>query len=178
MSAQLSKNLEVFYSEFLNANTWAQRKEGVPLDLLDNLLIEELKIAESELIKVVGLNDSWPIQGLGHIKSSAALPKLYKLLTNSSGSIRIFLAHAIFSICHDEKMIEITVRETKLLAKKLPDTQYELIDIIYLLPDFHNEKTGEILLDFYKGNCYLVAYNAARALGKSTEDIVRKFRTI
>ena len=176
MDDQLSKNLELFYSEFLNANTWAQRKDGIPLDLIDNLSVEELKIAEDELIRVVSTNDSWPIIGLGHIKSSASLPKLYNLLTDGKGDIRIILAHAIFSICRDEKMIEIAISEINTLAKELPNTQYAMIDIIYLLSDFHDEKIRKILLDFCNSNCYLVAYNAARALGHSTENIVKKFR--
>jgi len=99
MDVQHSKNLEHFYSEFLNANTWAQRKDGVPLELLNKLSTEELKIAESELIRVVSINDPWPILGLGHIKSSASLSKLYALLAKGSGYIRTILAYAIFSIC-------------------------------------------------------------------------------
>jgi hypothetical protein len=175
VDTQLSKNLKLFYSEFLNANTWAQRKDGVPLELLDNLSVEELKIAESELINIVSINDSWPILGLGHIKSSASLPKLYELLANGSNHILIILAHAIFSICRDEKMIEIAIQETNQLVKKLPKTEFELIDVIFWLPDFLDERIGRILSDLCDNSSYLIAYNAARALGRSTEDIVRKF---
>ena len=49
----MTDNLDIFRKEFLGANSWAQRKDGVPLDLLDNLSIEELKVAESELIRVL-----------------------------------------------------------------------------------------------------------------------------
>ena len=68
-----SDKLEIFRKEFLNANSWAQRKDGVPLDLLDNLSIEELEIAEKDLIERLSLKDDWPINGLGHIKSQKAL---------------------------------------------------------------------------------------------------------
>ena len=51
----MTNNLDIFRKGFLEANSWAQRKDGVPLDLLDNLTDEELKIAEVELINVVSL---------------------------------------------------------------------------------------------------------------------------
>ncbi len=54
----------------MGANTWAQRKDGVPLDLLDKLSVDELKTAEVELTKSANLGDTWPILGLGHIKST------------------------------------------------------------------------------------------------------------
>lgn len=57
----MTNNLDIFRKEFLEANSWSQRKDGVPLDLLDNLTDEEQKTAEIELIKVVSLRDNWPI---------------------------------------------------------------------------------------------------------------------
>lgn len=94
----MTNKLDIFIKEFLKANTWAQRKNGFPLDLLDNLTDEELKTAEIELIKVVSLRDDWPIIGLGHIKSKNALPTLYELLDNSKGAIKVTIAHSIFQI--------------------------------------------------------------------------------
>lgn len=79
------KNIDRFRKDFLGANTWAQRKDGVPIDLLDKLTRDELKIAETELMQALSLRDHWPIIGLGHIQSKAALPKLYELLHNSNG---------------------------------------------------------------------------------------------
>lgn len=52
-----SNKLEIFRKEFLNANSWSQRKGGVPLDLLDNLTNQELEIAENELIENLDLKD-------------------------------------------------------------------------------------------------------------------------
>jgi hypothetical protein len=65
----MTDRLERFKKDFLMANSWPQRKDGVPLDLLDALSPEELKKAERMLIEALGHRDSWPIRGLGHIKS-------------------------------------------------------------------------------------------------------------
>ena len=94
----MADKLKIFRDEFLNANTWSQRKDGVPLDLLDNLSDEELKIAEKELIDVVSTKDDWPIMGLGHIKSQNALKKLYNLLPQSKKGMKVTIAHSIFPV--------------------------------------------------------------------------------
>ena len=120
-------NLKIFRNEFLNANTWAQRKDGVPLYLLDKLSAEELKTAENELIKAADPGDTWPIIGLGHIKSKNSLPVLYKLLPKSGKYFRITVACSIYKICQDRSMIDIVLKETPELT-----SLYEIIDIIYL----------------------------------------------
>ncbi|MFZ1675861.1 MAG: hypothetical protein WAT91_01230 [Saprospiraceae bacterium] len=164
-------NLELFRKEYLLANTWAQRKDGAPLYLLDKLSTEELKTAEIEMIKSLRPGDTWPIIGLGHIKSKDALPKLYKLLVKSEKNIKVTVAHSIFQICQDEKMIDIVVEET------IKTTHWsELIDILYLLPGFKDERVIKMLNDFRNHKEYLVAYNATRALGLPTEEVVEKFR--
>jgi hypothetical protein len=164
-------NLDIFRKEFLNANTWAQRKEGVPLYLLDNLTEEELKLAEVELIKTANPGDTWPIIGLGHIKSKDSLPVLYKLLTKSTKNIKVTIAHSIFQICQDKKMVDIVLEETPKVTN-----WYDLIDILYMLPDFKDERVTTMLNNFRNHKDYLVAYNATRALGLSTDEVVEKFR--
>ncbi len=171
LSNSVNDNLEIFRREFLNANTWAQRKEGVPIELLDKLTADELKIAEEELIKSARTGDSWPIIGLGHIKSEKSLEILYKLLSKSKTGIKVIIACSIYKICRDPEMIEIALEETP----KITNWQ-ELIDILYMLPDFKNERTDNMLNNFREHQDYLVAYNAARALGLSTDDVVSKFR--
>jgi hypothetical protein len=167
----VTNNLDIFRQEFLGANTWAQRKDGVPLDLLDNLSVDELKTAEAELIQTANLGDSWQIIGLGHIKSSKALPLLYKLLDQSKQSIRVTIARSIFQINSDQQMIDIVMNEMPKITR-----EYELINVIYMLPYFQNKEITALLnkLRFHKE--YLVAYNATQALGLSTEDVVKKFR--
>ncbi|MDR0231464.1 MAG: hypothetical protein LBI82_05020 [Dysgonamonadaceae bacterium] len=167
----MNDNLKIFRKDFLNANTWAQRKEGVPLDLLDALTKEELKIAENELIDSASLNDTWQIIGLGHIKSTNSLLKLYDLLSSAKSYFKIVIAHSIFQICGDKEMVEITLNE----AKKVTD-QYQIIDFLYMLPDFNDKRVDNLLREFHEHKTYLVAYNAARVLGLSTDEVVEKFR--
>ena len=166
-----SPNLDKFKREFLQANTWVQRKDGVPLYLLEKLSIEERSIAEHEMIRSLSLNDTWPIMGLAHIKSRKALPKLYDLLDQSKEHYKITLAYAIYQICNNGKMIDIVLDE----LPKITD-QHRLIEIMYLLTAFNNEKITESVIIYLDDEDYLVAYNAARALGLSTDDIVQKFR--
>ncbi len=167
----MTNNLDIFRKGFLEANSWAQRKDGVPLDLLDNLTDEELKIAEVELINVVSLKDNWPIVGLGHIKSKDALPTLYDFLDKSKGSMKVTIAHSIFQIYQDTKMIEI-VLETMLRITN----QYELIDVLYYLPDFKDKRITELHNNYRNHKEYLVAYNATRYLGLPSDEVVEKFR--
>ncbi len=164
-------NLDIFRKEFLEANTWAQRKDGVPLELLDNMTDGELKIAEVELINGLSLKDNWPILGLGHIKSKDALPLLYDLLDKSKGSMKVTIAHSIFQICQDSKMID-TVLETMPIIT----SQYELIDVLYYLPDFKDKRVTELHNNYRNHKEYLVAYNATQSLGLPTVEIVKKFQ--
>jgi hypothetical protein len=166
-----TKNLKIFRDEYMNANSWALRKDGVPLNLLDKLTIDELKIAEKELIEALNLGDSWQIIGLGYIKSKEALPMLYELLGQSKMGIRVTIAHSIYQICQDEKMIQIALDETKRI-----ESAYELIDVFYLLVQFKDSRIREMVDDFRNHTEYLVAYNATQALGLPTKGVVEKFR--
>lgn len=167
----MTNNLDIFRQEFLGANTWAQRKDGVPLDLLDNLSIEELKVAEVELIKAASLGDDWPIVGLGHIKSKDALPTLIKLLDDSKGAIKVKIAHSIFQISGDEKMKDIVLETMPKITG-----EFELIDVLYYLPFFKDMKITDLLHSYRNHKKYLVAYNATRYLGLPTDEVVEKFR--
>ena len=158
----MSDNLEIFRKDFLNAYSWPQRKDGVPLYLLDNLTKDELKVAESELIRAANIGDNWHIEGLGHIRSTKSLKKLYKLLGESSNGMKATIAHSIFQICEDIEMIEIVLSETAKIT-----SVYELIDIVYMLSDFKDERTDTLLKEFCNHKEYLVAYNAKRAINPS-----------
>jgi hypothetical protein len=168
---KVKNQLDIFRKYFLGASTWAQRKDGVPLDLLDNLTPNELKTAETELIKSACLGDTWRIIGLGHIKSKNALPTLYFLFDKSNKGIKVTIAHSIFQICQDAKMIDVVLEEMPKITN-----QYELIGILYLLPTFHDERVTTLLKAFRDHKEYLVAYNATKVLGLPTEIIVEKFR--
>lgn len=167
----MADNLEIFRNEFLNANTWAQRKDGVPLYILDKLSSEELKTAETELIKAVNTGDTWIITGLGHIKSKDSLPVLYRLLPKTKKNIKVTIACSIYKICQDRNMIDIVLEETPRII-----SQIELIDLLYLLPELKDKRVTEMLNNFRNHREYLIAYNATRALGLPTDEVVEKFR--
>lgn len=167
----MTNNLDKFRKGFLEANTWTQRKDGVPFDLLDNLSDEELKIAEVDLINAAGLSDSWPIVGLGHIKSKDSLSTLYKLLEKSNVAMKVTIAHSIFQISQDEKMKEIVLETMPKITRDV-----ELIDVLYYLPDFKDKRVTDLHHTYRNHKDYLVAYNATRYLGLPTEGVVEKFR--
>ena len=54
--------------------------------------------------------------------------------------------------------------------------QYELIDVIYMLPVFKDNRITGLLNDYRNHKEYLVAYNATRALGLSIDEVVKKAR--
>jgi hypothetical protein len=86
--------------------------------------------------------------------------------------MKVTIAHSIFQICQDSKMIDIALEETPEITNPT-----NLINILYLLPDFNDERVNAMLNNFRDHKEYLVAYNAARALGLSTDEVVEKFRS-
>jgi hypothetical protein len=167
----VASNLDIFRKEYLEANTWAQRRDGIPLELLDNLSNEELKIAERELINAASLHDSWPIVGLGHIKSKDSLSTLHQLLEKSTGAMKVKIAHSIFQISHDEHMKEIVLETMPTITSK-----YELIDVLYYLPKFKDERITKMHHAYRNHKDYLVVYNATRYLGLPTDEVVERFK--
>ena len=155
----------------MNANSWAQRKDGVPLFLLDNLSFEERMIAEAELIASANGKDSWPVLGLAHLKSVRALPLLYNLLDKYEGKHRLIISYAIYKICNDIGMADIVITEIPRVTGEL-----DLIEILYLLPEIKDDRITALLNSYREHKDYLIAYNATRALGLSTDEVVRKFR--
>jgi hypothetical protein len=164
-------NLELFRKNFLEPTTWTQRKDGVPLYLLDSLSPDELKTAEKEMIKAASIGDDWSIIGLGHIKSIESLPMLYSLLSKSKKVMTMTIAHAIFGISQDEKMKSIVLE----CMSKISDN-YELISVLWFLPEFKDQQITALLHSYRNHKDYLVAYNATRYLGLPTDEIVEKFR--
>jgi len=167
----MSSNLNTFRNEYLGANTWAQRKDGVPLYLLDKLSASELAIAENELLQNARPGDTWPIIGLGHIRSARALPTLYQLLTQTDNLFKVTVAYAIYQVCKDEKMIDVILAETASISN-----WQELVDIMYILAGFKDERVQSLLNSYRQHSDYLVAYNATRAMGLPTDEVVTRFR--
>ena len=89
----------------------------------------------------------------------------------SQKSFKVTTAYSIFQICNDQEMIDLVLKELPKIT-----SQYELIDVVYMLPAFKNEKITALLNNYRNHKEYLVAYNATRALGLSTDEVVNKAR--
>ncbi|MBK8699319.1 MAG: hypothetical protein IPN29_07135 [Saprospiraceae bacterium] len=167
----MSSNLEAFRKAFFGPATWTDRKDGVPLYLLDRLNTAEHETAAEELIGELHKGDSWHIDALGHMRSTKALPFLYKLLRGCKPKMGITIAHAIYQINEDPEMTTLVLEATPLL-----NTWHELIDAFYYLTQFKDPQVLEMLHSYRNHHEYLVAYNATRALGLPTEEVIAKFR--
>jgi hypothetical protein len=152
---------------FLNANyCWAERKDGVPLELLDKLNPEEKERAEEALISRLSTGDSWPARGLGHLRSQNALGRLRRLLPKAKGSVRAAIALAIWQIDGDARMAD------ELLALSRSDytddsdssKTFTMIDIIYCLAYLSSETVTKRLEELTQSKNYLLSYNARRAI--------------
>ncbi len=164
-------DLDIFRKDYLHAKSWEQRRDGIPLDLLDNLLGEELVIAEDELIDALSLGDDWPVIGLGHIKSVPALPKLGRLLKESSGAMKVKIAYSIFQICEDDSMKDIVIATLPTI-----NNPTDIISVLHFLPNFKDEKISALLYAYSNHSDYLVAYNATRYLGLPVDGVIERFR--
>ncbi|MFM6953376.1 MAG: hypothetical protein ACKOWL_00130 [Sphingobacteriaceae bacterium] len=147
-----------FQTQFLGANTWEQRKDGIPLYLLDQLSPEDLLLAEDALINAAQTKDTWPIIALGYIHSQKASSKLYALIPQAQGITKITLAHALFLIKKDPLMAEIVVAEIEKI-----NNWSQLIEVITMLPDFKDARLLAILESLKKHPDFLVSYHAKRA---------------
>jgi hypothetical protein len=157
------KAYQRFVREYLEVSSWPARKDGVPLEILDQLTAEEKNRAEDDLIKRLSENDTWPIIGLGHLRSIKAVPRLRNLLERSQGSSRAQIATALWKIAGDDEMLA-TVIECSNLPSTGPYGEFALIDIVYCLAQFPQEKAETRLEELARSESHLVSYNAKRAL--------------
>ncbi len=148
---------EEFTRSFLEPPTWTIRKDGIPLELFDAMTDEQKVMAEQELLKRISLNDNWPITALGYIKSIKSKDKLYILLPEAAGIMKVHIALALWRICEDETMIDIALDQ----SYAIKDT-FSLIDLIICLHDFNVPQTIDRIKDFHNHADYLVSYNAKR----------------
>jgi hypothetical protein len=153
-----------FLDDYLHANTWSQRKDGCPLDLLDALTPQEKTRAESELLMNLSLGDSWPIEGLGHLKSKAALPRLRQMLPSAQNSIIAYVALAIWKIDRDPTMCGITIKASIdfYTDDERSSNTFTMTDIIYCLAQFPLPEALERLKELEKSSNSLISYNAER----------------
>jgi hypothetical protein len=162
-----SQAYNVFQWDFLNANSWALRKDGVPLNLLDALDTSDKQLAEDALIEKLSLQDDWPARGLGHIRSQKSLPKLRELLPHANGTMRAAIALAIWQITRNKNMcdelINLSISEYTDDDKSLKT--FTMIDVIHCLAHLPYLEAVERLEKLKTSANYLIAYNANYALG-------------
>jgi hypothetical protein len=154
-----------FVREYLEA-TSIERRDGAPIEILDKLTSKEKEKAEEELIKRLNIRDDWAAIGLGHIKSTKAVPKLYGLLPKAFGSVKAQIATALWKICGDEKMLKVVLKlsQPSFFSWLNPFHEFKQIDIIYCLAEFPQSEAKARLEELTEDRKYLVSYNAKRAL--------------
>jgi hypothetical protein len=155
-----------FLKSFLHPDQY-ERRDGTPLDLLDKLLPEEKLNAEKELLKRLDGRDDWIIEGLGHLKSKAALPKLYELLRKKwRRTIRAIIATAIWNICNDQKMLKVVLESSyySFFAAYNPFYEYAMIDVVLCLAQFPQKEARLRLEELASNEYYLISYNAKAAI--------------
>ncbi len=161
----MSNAYQRFVREYLEA-TSLERRDGPPIEIIDELTPEEKEKAEEELIKRLSIWDDWAAIGLGHMKSAKAAPALYALLPKAFGSVKARIATALWKICGDEKMLQIVLNLSypSFFSGLNPFHEFKQIDIIYCLVQFPQPEARARLEELTQDTQYLVSYNAKRAL--------------
>ena len=150
-----------FERDFLNANSWPQRKDGFPADLLEALSPEERQRAETILLERLDGRDDWPILGVALLGSKRAIPVLEQLLKQTSTpALRALTARALFELTGDTSLEVHPAR----LATDVNAFWGTRIDAIYHLARFRTATAQVTLESLQDDSEYLVAYNAKRAL--------------
>ena len=162
-----SQAYNIFEWDFLNANSWEQRKDGVPLNLLDALDASDKKLAEDALIEKLSLRDDWPARGLGHIRSQKSLPKLRELFPHANGTMRAAIALAIWQIARDKNMRDelINLSISEYTDDDKSSKTFTMIDVIHCLAHLPYPEVVERLEKLKTSANSFIAYNANYALG-------------
>lgn len=153
-----------FEKDFLNANSWPQRKDGFPVDLLDALSPEERERAIVILKNKLDGRDDWPIQAMAHLHVSESLPTLRKLLQNvNEPATRAMIATAIYELAGDLTMEE----EVAAVAASRKLLWVQRLDAIHCLGRFKTDSARQLLNELTNDPDYLVSSNAKLAGGKT-----------
>jgi hypothetical protein len=165
----MSAALEAFRRGFFQADSYALRKDGPPLELIDALDEAERLQAEEELLLKLDGRDDWIAQGLGRLRSQRAVPVLRQLIFWDKCDSNAAYATAIFLINGDTSLEYLVVREAKAWNPlPLSNTVYGRIDAIHHLAMFKTPLALAVLDELTHDPDYLVAYNAKVVLGRPT----------
>ena len=153
-----------FEQDFLNANSWAQRRDGYPGDLLNALSPEERTRAGSLLREKLDGRDSWPIKAMAQLGVTDSVPALRRLLdTVRLPSTRAEIATTISELTGDATMEQLvaavaTSREMLWMVR---------LEAVHCLARFKTTSAHHVLCDLTHDPEYLVAYNAKQLGGRS-----------
>lgn len=150
---------DAFEREFLGANSWAQRKDGFPGELLDALGPEEKLRAEEILLERLDGSDDWPIRAMGWLGCVRAVSRLRGLLEHELATIRAFAATAIYDLTGDAAL-EGIVRG---IAADPQLAWMMRLDAVYCLGHFATDSARRALKALEGDPDYLISYNAKRA---------------
>jgi hypothetical protein len=153
-----------FEQDFLNANSWPQRKDGFPSDLLDALSPEERTRAVSILKEKLDGRDDWPVRAMAHLRVAESAPVLHCLLEKEPFPvIRAVIATAIYELTGDETM----EKEVASVAAAREREWVHRLDAIHCLGRFKTDSAHKLLCELAHDPDYLVSYNAKLAGGRS-----------
>jgi hypothetical protein len=165
----MSVALEAFRRGFFQADTYALRKDGPPLELIDALDGADRLQAEEELLLRLDGRDDWIAQGLGRLRSQRAVPVLRKHLFWGKCGSRATYATAIYLITGDTSMEYWVAREARAWNPFSFDIiTYEKIHAIHHLAVFKTPSAVKVLDELCHDSDYLVSDNAKRVLGRPT----------
>jgi hypothetical protein len=153
-----------FEQDFLNANSWSQRKDGFPADLLDALSLEERNQAIAILRQKLDGRDDWPVRAMAHLQVKDTVPNLQTLLRQERYPVmRAVIATAIYELTGDAEM----EREVASVAAACDKEWVHRLDAIHCLGRFKTDSAQKLLNKLTHDSDYLVSYNAKIAGGRS-----------
>lgn len=162
-------NIEALIKEIVPPATHAYRNGFSNETIIAKLTAQERPLVEERLLQMLEKSyDNLIAEALIYLKSTAALPILYKWLDKSWwASTRLEIAAYIFTLNKDLAMIYRAVTEFEKIEKSLIFKNYALIDAFYHLKVFNDELTKDCIRQYVDHKDFLVAYNAKRCLGIS-----------
>jgi hypothetical protein len=156
-----SEAFQEFEQWFLNADSWAIRKEGPNLKVIGKLSSDEKVIAEDMLLNRLDFKDSWIIYGLGELRSKKAESILRASLNKYSDSILVSIYWALWMISKDIVYFDYLC---KFIDKN--KNEFVLIESIFALESFPIDKSLNVFTKSLNHESYLVRYNSFQILGR------------
>ena len=157
-------NLNIFRQYFIQADTWEKRRDGIPLDLLDNLSESEKAIAEKELIQSLNKEDWWPIVGLAHLQSQDAVEDMKLLLTESDGLIRIMIANTLYTITKKLDWLPIVIETIPKI-----NYEYDIEKMLIFMPAYNDVRIRKFIKTYASHSNKLIAKYAQLYLSNTQE---------